>query len=124
MFQKLHTIFEKAMHRRKEQLRLAVSDAEVQLFKDDREVWRFGWDEVTKIVTYKRDLFSVDLICLDFFVESQQLTYPTHEEMAGFRDLSERMRRLFPSISEGWWSEVAFPAFATNEKILYDKPAA
>lgn len=124
MFQKLHTILEKAFHRRKEELRLAVTADEVRLLKDGAEVWRFRWDEVTRIVTYKRDLFSVDLICLDFFVESQQLTYTTHEEMQSFRDLCEQMQHSFPSIGEGWWSEVAFPAFATNEKILYDKPAA
>ncbi|TWT60557.1 hypothetical protein [Rubinisphaera italica] len=121
MFHKLHAILEKAFHRRKEELRLSVSDAEVVLFKNDTEVWRFRWDLVARIVTCKRDLFSMDLICLDFFMDSQQLNYSTHEEMQGFQDLSEQIRRLFPSIGEGWWSEVAFPAFATNQKILYDK---
>jgi hypothetical protein len=101
-----------------------VGDTEVRLFADDQAVWCFRWDEVTKIATCKRDLFSVDLICLDFFIESRQLTYPTHEEMPGFQKLCDRMRLLFPSINEGWWSEVAFPAFAPNEKILHDKPMA
>jgi len=41
------------------------------------------WDEVTRIETYKRDVFTWDMICLDFFVESRQLTYPTHDEMQG-----------------------------------------
>jgi hypothetical protein len=101
-------------------LRLAVGDDEVVLFSCDREVWRFRWDEVTKITSYKRDLFTVDLICLDFFVASRQLTYPTHEEMRGFRELAERMCRVFPSIAETWWPQVAFPAFATNERTLYE----
>jgi hypothetical protein len=122
MFRKLQIIFEKAFDRRKEELRLMMSDVDLALFKDGTEVWRFRWDAVTRIVTYKRDLFTVDLICLDFFLEPQQLSYSTHEEMQGFRDLCEQMSRLFPSIGEGWWSEVAFPAFTPNEKILYDRP--
>jgi hypothetical protein len=103
--------------------RLMATDTEVQLFADDREIWRFRWDEVTRIVAYKRDLWTVDLICLDFFVASRQLTYQADEEMHGFRDMSDRMRLLFPSVGESWWPEVAFPAFVTNEKVLYDKPA-
>ena len=124
MFQKVRTLFDITFHRREEQLRLAVTDADVQLFADDRVVWRFRWSEVTKIVTYKRDLFTVYLVCLDFFVASQDLNYPTHEEMHGFRDMCDRMHLLFPSIGVGWWSEVMFPPFVTNEKILFGKPKA
>ena len=123
MFQKLHSIFEKTSQRQKEDRRLVVSDVEVALFRDSVEVWRFHWDDVTRIVTCKWDLFSVDLVCLDFVVESQQLIYQTDEDMQGFWDLCEQMHRLFPSISEGWWSEVVLPPFATNKKVLYDKPA-
>jgi len=124
MLQKLRTVLQKASHRRKEDLSLSVTSDEVRLLKDGTEVWRFRWDSVTRIIAYKRDLFTIDLICLDFFVESQQLTYPTHEEMKGFLELYDQMHRIIPSIGESWWSEVAFPAFATNEKVLYEKPAA
>lgn len=124
MLQKLQIFFEKAFRFRKEKLRLMISDTEVTLYKDGTELWRFRWDDVTRIVTYKRDLGIVDLICLDFSIARQNSTYPTHEEMQGFGDLREQMQHCFPTIGEHWWSEVALPAFAANEKILYDKPAA
>lgn len=116
----LRRYFTKA-NQQDERLRLAVSNAMVQLFRDNQEVWYFHWEEVARIITYKRDLSTVDLICLDFFVKSPQSVYSTHDEMQGFQDLCEQMRLAFPSIDKGWWLEVAFPAFAANEQVLYGK---
>jgi hypothetical protein len=124
MLQKLHNLVEKTLHRKQEQLRLAVSDDEVVLFADEREVWRFRWDAVTRIETYKRDLFSTDLVCLDFFVGSQDLTYPAHEEMQGFVVLREQLSSRFPSVGEDWLRQVTFPPFAANHRVLYERPAA
>ena len=107
--------------RRRENLRLAANDDEVSLLANDKEAWRFPWNEVE---TYKQDLFSVDLICLDFVVESRKLTYHTHEDMQGFRDLWESMCRRFPSIDEHWLPQVASPPFATNRKVLYQRRPA
>lgn len=120
MFPRFQWFFESSL-RQDEQLLLDVTETSVQLFSRHQEVWRFRWADVTKIVTYKRDLFAVDLVCLNFFVESRQLTFSTHEEIAGFRDLCDRMRCSFPSIGEAWSPEVAFPAFVPNEKVLYDE---
>jgi hypothetical protein len=110
--------------RRRENLRLAANDDEVSLLANDKEAWRFPWNEVERIETYKQDLFSVDLICLDFVVESRKLTYHTHEDMQGFRDLWESMCRRFPSIDEHWLPQVASPPFATNRKVLYQRRPA
>jgi hypothetical protein len=109
---------------RHEQLRLVVTEKEVSLLTDGKETWRLGWSQLTKIVTYKQDLFAVDRICLDFFVESLQLPYRTNEEMQGFQDLMERMRQVFPSIDENWHRQVTFPAFAQNLKVLYERQPA
>ena len=124
MFQKLHNLVEKTLHRKREQARLAVSDDEVVLFSDEREVWRFRWDAVTRIETYKRDFFSIDLVCLDFYVASLDLTYPAHEEMQGFVTLREQLSSHFPSIGGDWLRRVTLPPFAPNHKVLYERPAA
>ena len=51
--------------RQRENLRVAASNDEVSLFANDKEAWRFPWNEVERIETYKQDLFTVDLICLE-----------------------------------------------------------
>ena len=124
MFQKLQSIFERAFRQKEEKLRLEVSADEVTLFSDDREVWQFRWDAVTRIDTYKRDLLTTDMICLDFFVGSRQLTYPVHDEMQGFGVVCAQLRRHFPSVEEDWLPQVTLPPFATNHKVLYEQTAA
>ena len=105
-------------------MRLIITDVGLRLLKRDNEVWAFRWEDVTRVETYKRDLLSVDMVCLDFSVEAQQSVYPTHDEMDGFDILCRELARYFPSVPEDWWSGVAFPAFATNHRVLYQKPTA
>ena len=121
MIQKLLSFIKKTPHQRQEQARLEVSNDEVVLFADNREVWRFSWNSVTKIETYKRDMFTTDLICLDFFIESKNLTYPTNEEMQGFVKLRDQLSSHFPSIGKDWLRQVTFPAFVLNRKVLYER---
>jgi hypothetical protein len=124
MFQKLHNLVEKTLHRRREQSQLVVSDDEVALFIDEREVWRFRWDAVTRIETYKCDLLTTDCVCLDFFVETLNMTFPTNEEVQDFVTLREQLSSHFPSIAEDWLPEITLPPFALNHKVLYERPAA
>jgi hypothetical protein len=76
--------------------RLAANDEFVILVENEKEKWRFRRDEVTRIATYKRDLLTTDLICLDFFVGAKNLTYSTHEEISGFNDLQNKLLHHFP----------------------------
>ena len=78
--------------------RLEITDGGLALFESGREVYRFRWAKVSKVETYKRDLFSVDMICLEFAVDADQLVYMTHDEMDGFSELSCRLTQYFPSI--------------------------
>lgn len=103
---------------------LEISDSGLALFEFGREVYRFRWADVSKVETYKRDLFTVDMICLDFTVDTDQMVYMTHDEMDGFSELSSRLTQYFPSIAHDWWSEVAFPPFATKHRILYERTTA
>jgi hypothetical protein len=124
MFQKLISIFKRSFRKKSAQVRLCVADEAIALFANGKETWRFRWETVTKIETYKCDLLTTDMICLDFVIESQQLTYHTHDEMQDFDVLCSQLRRHFPSVAQDWWSQVAFPAFATNHRVLYERTAA
>jgi hypothetical protein len=48
--------------------------------------------------------------------------YLVDEDMAGYPDLMKAIERAFPDCKKDWWSEVAFPAFATNETTVWGEP--
>jgi hypothetical protein len=124
MFQALHRLAEILRKPKRPLKRLEVTDDGLALFENGRETYRFRWTDVSKVETYKRDLFSVDMICLDFAVDADQRVYMTHDEMDGFSELSSRLTQYFPSIASDWWNEVAVPAFATKHRILYERSPA
>ena len=124
MFQALQRIVARLRKPKNQPVRLQITDDGLALFESGREVFRFGWTDVSRVETYKLDLFSVDMICLDFAVDADQMVYRTHDEMVGFSELSCRLTRYFPSIAPDWWSAVSLPAFATTHSILYERPSA
>ena len=117
----IQRIIRKFQRPRKEAKRLVVSEDGLALLDGEREVYRFKWAEVSKIETYKRDLGTVDMICLDFTLSAQHIVYMANDEMAGFDELTKHLTCDFPTVPVDWWSDVAFPAFATNHRILFER---
>ncbi|MDA0587678.1 MAG: hypothetical protein O2820_05305 [Planctomycetota bacterium] len=76
------------------------------------------WQDVVEIVAFKRDLLTRDLICVGFRVVGSEELIETDEEMPGFGKLRADVESRF-SLPENWWSEVAFPAFATNMTTIW-----
>ncbi len=101
--------------------RLELSEGGLAFAGSTTPGWSFAWDHVTRVETYKLDLFVVDRICLDFTVEPCNRVYSTHDDMQGFRELCSQLRRHFPTIDERWGMDVAFPAFTSNKKVLYQR---
>lgn len=121
MFQALQRFAERFKKSKGQPQRLEITDDGLALFESGREVYRFRWANVFRVETYKRDLFTVDMICLNFAADADQMVYMAHDEMDGFSELSSRLTRYFPSIAPDWWGEVALPAFATKHRILYER---
>jgi hypothetical protein len=76
------------------------------------------WNEVREIVAFKRDLLTVDLICLGFRVDESECCIEVDEECAGYEELATEVERRF-EIESDWRSKVAFPAFETNFMTLW-----
>jgi len=81
------------------------------------------WADVKEIVAFKVDLFAVDLICIAFRVSDDGEYFEIDEEMPGYKALLEALPATFPGIRTDWFSEVAFPAFATNATSLWRREA-
>lgn len=78
------------------------------------------WAEVCRATVFKRDLWSVDCICV-YLARSDDSGVELDEEMAGWRTflaaLPQHLSGCRPS--DQWFSEVASPAFAPNPTEIY-----
>ena len=99
------------------------SDVRVQWLTMENETGSvsFPWESVSAVDTFKRDLLTVDCICLAF--ETPEGWIEVNEEMkgwGGFLEAVESSLRGFPS-QEKWWRRVMIPAFETNHSRLWTK---
>lgn len=85
-------------------------------------VWEIPWRDVRRIRAYKRDLFSVDQICIAF--ELHDKTIQIDEGMEGYNSVVEAIAVYFPEMKADWLQTVAFPAFETNLTTIWEKSSA
>ena len=80
------------------------------------------WSEIWRATAFKRDLFTVDCICL-FLARADGTGIELNEEMARWNSLVEALPKYLPGCKprSEWFSIVAFPPFATNETQVYDR---
>ena len=74
--------------------------------------WSLRWNEVTGVVAYKLDLFSVDQVCFGFrILDDEQDYFVIDEDTPGFKSIEDDLSKR----TEGAWpekfSEVTHPAF-------------
>ena len=80
-----------------------------------------GWETIDRVVAYKRDCYTVDLICLAFIDGDGVVLLDVDESATGYQELVDGMPQyLAGCLSMGeWFMEVAFPAFEVNATELY-----
>jgi hypothetical protein len=85
---------------------------------------RFRWVEITRVSVFKRDCFTVDLLCLALELNGRQYT-ELNEEMAGWSELIEALPVYLPGALplHQWWEKVMFPAFERCWTQLYPRQA-
>lgn len=117
IFRKIGNFFIK---RNNAQCAILSDESGVRYLRDNSEESKFEWKDCRKIVTYKDDLVTSDLICLEFELSNQKV-FLVHEEQNGFQQLVEILNTLFPQIEKNWYAEVMQPAFDRNFTILYER---
>ena len=83
---------------------------------------RFGWEDIASVVAYKCDICMYDMICI-ICTLNNGFNFEFNEEMPCWQSLVDALPRYLsgcPPFSE-WWNPVAVPAFATNERILFQR---
>lgn len=104
-----------------EQLRVDASGVELRDERDLSTIWRVAWDEIVEIGAFKRDMLTVDDLCLAFRGSSGWLV--CDEEAAGWGELNDALAVRFGVRYEDWSPLVATPAFAENWTVLWRRPA-
>jgi hypothetical protein len=81
-----------------------------------------AWADVIKIEAFKRDLLSVELVCLSLILRDNK-TLELNEEMDGWQDLVNKL----PEYLQGcqtfaeWSPVVAYPPFKPNRTLIYSR---
>ena len=79
------------------------------------------WDEIDRITAFKRDLYTVDMLCLLVLFGSDQAILELNEQMDGYQDFVTAVDAHLPGAMPWahWFLAVAFPAFAPNPLCIY-----
>jgi hypothetical protein len=90
--------------------------------KEDVSPVGMKWTDVQRVIAFKEDWLTVDCICLAF-VDRDDHAIQVHEEMKGWQELVEALPESLPGCKpwSEWFTEVSFPAFATNLIQLFDR---
>ncbi len=80
-----------------------------------------AWEKIDRVVAYKRDCYTVDLICLAFMGRDGKVLLEVDEGRAGYQELVDGLPQYLDGcLSMGeWFMEVAFPAFEVKLTELY-----
>ena len=85
----------------------------------DEHVEEQKWSEVERIITYKVDCYTHDMIWLAFERRGYDEAIQIPEEAEGFADLMAALGKAFPEIDPQWYFTVMQPPFAENFTVLY-----
>lgn len=81
----------------------------------------FSWKEVTGIIAFKRDCWTVDLICLVIEINKTE-TLELNENMIGWKNLIDAIPHYLAGAEDEWFTKVAVPAFKPCQTQIYSRP--
>jgi hypothetical protein len=91
-----------------------------RFFKNSNAIFEMRWQDIQRVVAYKRDLITTDLICLELESGAGQRTL-IHEEVIGFWEVVNEMEKRLGVFPENWRERIMKPPFQSNLLILHEK---
>ena len=90
--------------------------------ENEKDSSSLAWNKVVSVKAFKRDLFAVDQICLEFELKDGG-ALEIHEEMQGWKSLVSKLPDYLPGCKsiEEWFQAVAFPAFELNLTTIFER---
>ena len=92
---------------------ISLSDEGFQIHDPKGKVIFVQWAAINSINTFKVDLFTVDMICFEFY-QNDESRVEINEHMEGYKAIVDILPSKFEGFDQDWFSKVFKPAFATN----------
>ncbi len=87
------------------------------------EQWRLEWDQIDGVVAFKRDLYSINLICFGFARRGDTARlWCIDEDMNGFSEIAAGIERVTAGAWPSSFQWVALPAFERCWTVLHAEP--
>lgn len=106
---------------RKETREVVCDESGFTLAERGEIVGRVDWSDVLEVFAYKEDLGHFDTICVGFRTRDEGTLCLVSEDFIGYKELVAELERRFSGIRADWFAQVAFPAFAPNKTVLWEK---
>ena len=100
---------------------IVIFEEGFSLHEDDAKEVRIEWPAIGKIVAFKEDLLTFDLVCLEFHLVAGDKIVELNEDTKGFWELVEKLKAVFPDSDQAWESKVLKPAYSRNPFTIYEK---
>lgn len=78
-----------------------------------------NWNQIYLMLGYKKDLFAIDLICLDIYYDRNKV-FVINEETPGWFNFLKHSKNIFPEIEKDWEINISKPAFEKKLTVVYD----
>lgn len=103
-----------------------INDKGCFIYSEEGFEYQFGdfnkklkWDDITELNVYKRDMMTTDEVRME--IVYGDFYFEISEEYRGWVYFTDKLKKVFPEISDSWLNDVSFPAFETNFKTIYKR---
>jgi hypothetical protein len=100
---------------------IAIGADGFSVANSDRELASVQWRHIARVLAFKQDWGAYDEICLAIEHGDPLQNLVIGEACDGYQSLLECLELQLPNFRRGWWCDVAFPAFATNLTVLFER---
>ena len=104
---------------RDQKLKVLCEESGFKVLDQEKTLVHVAWAEVLEVFAYKEDRFTYDDICIGFRVSEHGTFWMVSEDFVGYETLLAELERRFSGIRMDWFTDVGFPAFATNRTTLW-----
>ncbi len=96
-----------------------VSNTQFTLLHKSNVLNTIKWNEITKIIAFKHDEVTTDLLCLQIITVAGDSPVIIHEELHGFDKFESMMLIKFQTINTKWKEVLMSVPFEMNPNVLY-----
>ncbi len=99
---------------------IEIDELGIKLRSQAGQNFTIPWPRIKRILAFKRDLFSRDMICL-LIEQENKLVYEVNESTPGWAELVNQIPVRLPSAKSHaeWFLGVAFPAFDVSATAVF-----